>query len=104
MQVVKKKQRQYVFKYSSYNGIKFVFLSTKPPRTDDHECAIIYNVNDNTFWFYTGFGNDSQQLYNEFNVLSIYKENFEYREENYWRFIKLVEVCRKGYKHDESEN
>ena len=104
MQIVKEKQKQYVFRYVSGTGEEFVFLSTKPYNISDHECAIIYNIHDNTFWFYSGFNNPSFQLYNEFNVLCTYKEHFDYREENYWRFIKLVEKCKKDYENDESKN
>lgn len=95
MNIVKEKKRQYVYiKEAPSNGF-FIFLTNQPKNTEDYRNTIIYDCQQDRFWFYKDYYSSIEYLTCEFDVLSKYKQEFDYKEDKYWQFINMVQKFRK---------
>ena len=103
MNIVKAYKRQYVYIKSIASGDCFIFLSHQPINTSDYRGALIYDCQQDKYWFYAGYDLRSIPLANEFEVLCCYKDNFNYDENKYWKFVNMVQDYRKEH-FNESEN
>lgn len=103
MNIIKAHKRQYVYMKLIANGDRFIFLSHQPINTSDYSNALIYDCQLNKYWFYEGYNSRSILLANEFEVLRYYKDNFNYNENKYWKFVSMVQDYRKEH-FNESKN
>lgn len=103
MNIIKARKRQYVYMKSITSGEHFIFLSYQPINTSAYLNALIYDCQRDKYWFYECYNLKSIPLANEFEVLCCYKDNFNYDENKYWKFVNMVQDYRKEH-FNESKN